>query len=60
MRKMCVLGIAIGLVSQSVWAQAPATPLPPKDVFVADLMKQMTEAEKIGQLRLISIATDMP
>lgn len=55
-----MLGLAISLASPSVWAQTPTAPLPPKDVFVADLMKQMTEAEKIGQLRLISIATDMP
>lgn len=60
MRNLCLLGLAISLASPSVWAQTPAAPLPPKDVFVADLMKQMTEAEKIGQLRLISIATDMP
>ena len=60
MRNLCLLGLAISLASPSVWAQTPTTPLPPKDVFVSDLMKQMTEAEKIGQLRLISIATDMP
>lgn len=60
MRNLCLLGLAISLASPSVWAQTPTAPLPPKDVFVADLMKQMTEAEKIGQLRLISIATDMP
>ena len=60
MRKMCLLGIAISLSSPSVWAQTPPSPLPPKDVFVADLLKQMTVDEKIGQLRLISIAPDMP
>lgn len=60
MKKMCLLGIAISLSSPSVWAQTPPAPLPPKDVFVADLLKQMTVDEKIGQLRLISIAPDMP
>ncbi|KQB52913.1 beta-D-glucoside glucohydrolase [Pseudomonas endophytica] len=60
MRNLCLLGVAISLASHSVWAQTPNIPLPSKEVFVADLMKQMTEAEKIGQLRLISIATDMP
>ena len=60
MRKMCLLGIAITLSSPSVWAQTPPSALAPKDVFVADLLKQMTVDEKIGQLRLISIAPDMP
>ena len=60
MKNMCLLAIAISLTSQSVWAQTPLAPLPKKDVFVADLMKQMTEAEKIGQLRLISIGPEMP
>jgi len=31
-----------------------------KQAFIADLMAQMTLAEKIGQLRLISIGPDMP
>ncbi|MFI8373879.1 beta-glucosidase BglX [Pseudomonas helleri] len=60
MRKMYLLGIAISLSSPSGWAQTPPSALPPKDVFVADLLKQMTVDEKIGQLRLISIAPDMP
>ncbi|MFJ7885567.1 beta-glucosidase BglX [Pseudomonas sp. NPDC096917] len=60
MKNMCLLAIAISLASPSVWAQNPPAPLPKKEVFVADLMKQMTEAEKIGQLRLISIGPEMP
>ncbi len=60
MKNMCLLAIAISLTSQAVWAQTPPAPLPKKDVFVADLIKQMTEAEKIGQLRLISIGPEMP
>jgi len=57
---MYLLGLARSLASHSVLAQNPPTPLPPKDVFVADLLKQMTVDEKIGQLRLISIGPEMP
>ena len=60
MRNMYLLGLALSLASHSVLAQNPPTPLPPKDVFVADLLKQMTVDEKIGQLRLISIGPEMP
>ena len=60
MRNMCLLGIVISLASHTAWAQAPATPLPPKDVFVAELLKKMSVDEKIGQLRLISIGPEMP
>ena len=60
MRKMCLLGIVISLASHTAWAQAPAAPLPPKDVFVAGLLKKMSVDEKIGQLRLISIGPEMP
>ena len=60
MRKMCLLGIDISLASHTAWAQAPAAPLPPKDVFVAELLKKMSVDEKIGQLRLISIGPEMP
>ena len=59
MRKMCLLGIVISLASHTAWAQTPAAPLPPKDEFVAQLLKQMTVDEKIGQLRLISIGPEM-
>ena len=60
MRKMCLLGIVISLASHTAWAQTPAAPLPPKDVFVAELLKKMSVDEKIGQLRLISIGPEMP
>ena len=60
MRKMCLLGIVISLASHTAWAQAPAAPHPPKDVFVAELLKKMSVDEKIGQLRLISIGPEMP
>ena len=60
MRNMCLLGIVISLASPAVWAQTPPAPLAPKDVFVAQLLQKMTEDEKIGQLRLISIGPEMP
>ena len=60
MRNMCLLGIVISLASHTARAQAPAAPLPPKDVFVAELLKKMSVDEKIGQLRLISIGPEMP
>lgn len=60
MKNMCLLGIAISLASHAAWGQAPSAPLPAKEVFVADLLKQMTVDEKIGQLRLISIGPEMP
>lgn len=60
MRNMCLLGIVISLASHTAWAQTPAAPPPPKDVFVAELLKKMSVDEKIGQLRLISIGPEMP
>ena len=60
MRNMCLLGIVISLASPTVWAQTPPAPLAPKDVFVAQLLQKMTEDEKIGQLRLISIGPECP
>ncbi|KMM86187.1 beta-glucosidase [Pseudomonas taetrolens] len=60
MKNMCLLGIAISLASHAAWGQALSAPLPAKEVFVADLLKQMTVDEKIGQLRLISIGPEMP
>ena len=60
MKTLCLLGLTLSLASQSVLAQTPTTVLPPKDVFVANLLKQMTVDEKIGQLRLISIGPEMP
>ena len=66
MNKLCFLSLVIGLVSQSAWAEnattgvgTPST-LQAKNAFIANLMKQMTLDEKIGQLRLISIGPEMP
>ncbi|MGE8096902.1 beta-glucosidase BglX [Pseudomonas fluorescens] len=60
MKKLCLLGLAIGLASHSVWADTKPAPIENKDAFVSNLMKQMTLEEKIGQLRLISIGPEMP
>ncbi|MGE8176593.1 beta-glucosidase BglX [Pseudomonas fluorescens] len=60
MKKLCLLGLAIGLASHSVWADTTPAPIENKDAFISNLMKQMTLEEKIGQLRLISIGPEMP
>ncbi len=64
MNKLCLLGLLVGMASQSVMAQSAAatdnTTLQAKNAFIGKLMKQMTLDEKIGQLRLISISADMP
>ncbi|WP_095147387.1 beta-glucosidase BglX [Pseudomonas sp. Irchel s3b6] len=60
MKKLCLLGLTIGLASHSVLADTKPAPIENKDAFVSNLMKQMTLDEKIGQLRLISIGPEMP
>ncbi|VVO30184.1 beta-glucosidase BglX [Pseudomonas fluorescens] len=60
MKKLCLLGLVIGLASHPVMADTKPAPIQNKDAFVANLMKQMTLDEKIGQLRLISIGPEMP
>ena len=60
MKKMCLLGIAISLSSPCTWAQNAPVTLGNKEAFITDLMNRMTLDEKVGQLRLISIASDMP
>ncbi|MBF8779655.1 beta-glucosidase BglX [Pseudomonas fulva] len=58
MNKLCLLGLLVGLASQSAVAATP--PLQDKDAFIEHLIGQMTVEEKIGQLRLISIGPQMP
>ncbi|NBA94741.1 beta-glucosidase BglX [Pseudomonas sp. R5(2019)] len=60
MNKLCLLGLLVSLASHSAFADTQADALKQKNAFVSDLLKQMTEAEKIGQLRLISIGPEMP
>ncbi|WP_116425748.1 beta-glucosidase BglX [Pseudomonas citronellolis] len=57
------LGLLLGLNSVSLFAaEGPAVPLPgqSKDAFISQLMQQMTQDEKIGQLRLVSVGPDHP
>ena len=57
------LGLLLGLNSVSLLAaEGPAVPLPgqSKDAFISQLMQQMTQDEKIGQLRLVSVGPDHP
>lgn len=60
MNKLCLLGLVVSLASQSAYADTSAAPLQDKQAFIANLIKQMTLDEKIGQLRLISIGPEMP
>ncbi|MGE8322834.1 MAG: hypothetical protein ACN6OX_07110, partial [Pseudomonas sp.] len=60
MMKLSLLGLAMGLASQAALAAPSAPPLQDKQAFIEHLISQMTEAEKIGQLRLISIGPEMP
>lgn len=61
MNKLCLLGLLVSLASQSAFADSPAAaPLQDKQAFIANLLKQMSVEEKIGQLRLISIGPEMP
>ena len=58
--KLSLLGLALGLASQVAFAAPTAPSLQDKQAFIEHLISQMTEAEKIGQLRLISISPEMP
>ncbi|AIR89710.1 beta-glucosidase BglX [Pseudomonas cremoricolorata] len=58
--KSSLLGLALGLVSQAALAATAAPPLQDKQAFIDHLLGQMSQAEKIGQLRLISISPEMP
>ncbi|OLS64865.1 beta-glucosidase BglX [Pseudomonas putida] len=62
MKKLCLLGLLVSLASQVALADtsAAAAHLQAKKAFVDNLLGQMTQDEKIGQLRLISIGPEMP
>ena len=47
-------------MSPSACAAPPALPLDDRQALIETLLERMTLAEKIGQLRLISIGGDMP
>lgn len=64
MKWLCVVSMLSGLAISPVFAQESAViqgvNAQQRDAFVSNLMKQMTLAEKIGQLRLISVGPDNP
>jgi beta-glucosidase len=49
-----------GAMSPFAFAAPPALPLDDRQALIETLLERMTLAEKIGQLRLISIGGDMP
>ena len=49
-----------GAMSSFAFAAPPALPLDDRQALIETLLERMTLAEKIGQLRLISIGGDMP
>ncbi len=52
--------VASTLVTPLAFAQPNPSLLHNKKAFIADLLRQMTLEEKVGQLRLISIGPEMP
>ncbi|WP_435929629.1 beta-glucosidase BglX [Dryocola sp. BD613] len=64
MKWLCSVGIAVSLALQPALAEEMFGPhsLTPqaRDAFVTDLLTKMTNDEKIGQLRLISVGPDNP
>ncbi|WP_435947661.1 beta-glucosidase BglX [Dryocola sp. BD586] len=64
MKWLCSVGIAVSLALQPALAEEMFGPHPltpeARDAFVTDLLTKMTNDEKIGQLRLISVGPDNP
>ena len=60
MKMLYMLGLLASLTGPAALADTPAALLNDKPAFISDLMRQMTLAEKIGQLRLISIGPELP
>jgi beta-glucosidase len=60
MKLLYALALVAGLASPLAFADTAPAALNDKPAFIANLMKQMTLDEKIGQLRLISIGPEMP
>lgn len=58
--KTPVLAALAALAAPLAFAQPNPALLGNKPAFVADLLRQMTLEEKVGQLRLISIGPEMP
>ncbi|RZL68343.1 MAG: beta-glucosidase BglX [Variovorax sp.] len=60
MKTPCLLALVASLATPLAMAQPNPALLDNKSAFVADLLRQMTLDEKVGQLRLISIGPEMP
>ena len=60
MKTPWMLGLLAGLATSTAWAQPNPALLGSKGAFIADVLRQMTLDEKIGQLRLISFGPLMP
>lgn len=64
MKWLCSVGIALSLALQPALAEVMSGPHPltpeTRDAFVTDLLTKMTNDEKIGQLRLITVGPDNP
>ena len=73
-RLLCALGVAVALMAGPAWGQTPPSADAPYDAdaararlttlsreaFLDDLLARMTVADKIGQLRLISVGGENP
>jgi len=60
MKRLLPFVLLAGAMSPFACAAAPALPLDDRQALIETLLERMTLAEKIGQLRLISIGGDMP
>ncbi|HAW38814.1 MAG TPA: beta-glucosidase, partial [Pseudomonas sp.] len=60
MKRLLPFVLLAGAMSPSACAAPPALPLDDRQALIETLLERMTLAEKIGQLRLISIGGDMP
>lgn len=60
MKSLYLLGLVAALTCSPALAQPDPALLGKKSALVADLLRQMTLEEKVGQLRLISIGPEMP
>ncbi|AGA86125.1 beta-glucosidase BglX [Stutzerimonas stutzeri] len=60
MKRLLPFVLLAGAMSPFAFAAPPALPLDDRQALIETLLERMTLAEKIGQLRLISIGGDMP
>ncbi len=60
MKRLLPFVLLSGAMSSFASAAQPALPLDDRQALIKTLLERMTLAEKIGQLRLISIGGDMP